>query len=258
MKRRSFVKTAVMSTLAIGLTGCRSVKKSHILTLSFDDGFKKSFHEIADIHEKYGLSACLNIISSGHLNQFAAPNEYHKDIRGDFNDWNALKRRGHEIMPHSWDHSHIARISLDEAKADIEKGLKYFEDNLEGYNAKDAVYNFAYNESTPELEQFALTKVRAIRTQGDTAWNPIPTSPARVRLGCWSFGPDNADKWVEEQVTNFLASSGGWLILNLHGLDAEGWGPVSSVYLDGLLNRMIATEYLEVLPAGEVLKRTSV
>jgi len=258
MKRRSFLKTTVLSTLAIGFSGCRSGNKSHILTLSFDDGFKKSFHEIADIHEKYGLSACLNIISSGHLNQFVAPNEYHKDIRGDFNDWDALKRRGHEIMPHSWDHSHIARISLDEAKADIEKGLKYFEENLEGYKSSEAVYNFAYNESTPELEQFALSKVRAIRTQGDSAINPIPVSSGPVKLGCWSFGPENADKWVEEQVTKFLTLPGGWLILNLHGLDKEGWGPVSSVYLDGLLKRMIATEYLEVLPAGVVLKRTSV
>jgi len=246
-----------MGTLGIGLSGNLSWKKSHIVTLSFDDGFKKSFYEIADIHEKYDLSACLNVIASGHLKQFVSPNDYHKDIRGDFDDWNALKRRGHEIMPHSWDHSHIARINLDEAKADIEKCLMYFEENLEGYKASEAVYNFAYNESTPELEQFALTKVRAIRTQGDTALNPIPASSFPVRLGCWSFGPENADKWVEEQVTGFLATTGGWLVLNLHGLDDEGWGPVTSKYLKDLLKRMVELDYLEVLPAGAVLKRTS-
>ena len=258
MKRRSFIKTTAMGSIAIGLNGCNSKKKSHILTLSFDDGFKKSFHEIADIYERYGLSSCLNVIASAHLNQFQSPNEYHKDNRGDFNDWNALKKRGHEIMPHSWDHSHIAQMPLDQAKADIERCLKYFEDHLEGYNASEAVYNFAYNESTPELEQFALTKVRAIRTQGDTAWNPIPTSPAPVRLGCWSFGPDNADNWVEEQINGFLATPGGWLILNLHGLDKEGWGPVTSEYLDNLLKRMVKVDYLEVLPTGVVLKRSSV
>jgi len=258
MRRRSFVKTTILGTFAIGLSGCASGKKTHILTLSFDDGFKKSFHEIADIHEKYGLSACLNIISSGHLGQFVSPNDYHKDIRGDFNDWNALKKRGHEIMPHSWDHSHIAKMPLEEAKADIERGLKYFEENLEGYKSSEAVYNFAYNESTTELEQFALSKVRAIRTGADSAINPIPVSSGPVKLGCWSFGPENADKWVEEQVTKFLASPGGWLVLNLHGLDEEGWGPVSSRYLDDLLKRLIETDSIEVLPAGVVLKRTSV
>jgi peptidoglycan/xylan/chitin deacetylase (PgdA/CDA1 family) len=258
MNRRSFVKTTVAGVIATGFSGCISGQKSHILTLSFDDGFKKSFHEIADIHEKYGLSACLNIISSGHLDQFVSPNDYHKDLRGDFNDWNALKKRGHEIMPHSWDHSHIAKMPLEEAKADIERGLKYFEENLEGYKSSEAVYNFAYNESTTELEQFALSKVRAIRTGADSAINPIPVSSGPVKLGCWSFGPENADKWVEEQVTKFLASSGGWLVLNLHGLDEEGWGPVSSAYLDELLKKMVQVDYLEVLPVGVVLKRTSV
>jgi hypothetical protein len=57
-------------------------------------------------------------------------------------------------------------------------------------------------------------------------------------------------------VSDFINSSGGWLVLNLHGLDEEGWGPVSSQYLDDLLKRMVKIEYLEVLPAGEVLKRT--
>jgi peptidoglycan/xylan/chitin deacetylase (PgdA/CDA1 family) len=240
------------------LSGCISKEKSHILTLSFDDGFKKSFYEIADIHEKYNLSACLNVIASAHLNQYQPPNEYHKDFRGDFSDWNALKKRGHEIMPHSWDHSHIAKIPLDEAKADIERCLKYFEENLEGYKNSAAVYNFAYNESTPELEKFALTKVRAIRTQGNTALNPIPSSPEPIRLGCWSFGPENADNWVEEQVSSFLSGPGGWLVLNLHGLDNEGWGPVTSGYLDDLLKRMSEVEHLEILPAGVVLLRTSV
>jgi peptidoglycan/xylan/chitin deacetylase (PgdA/CDA1 family) len=257
MNRRSFVKTAVAGAIATGFSGSTSGQKSHILTLSFDDGFKKSFHELADIHEKYGLRACLNVIASAHLNQFQPPNEYHKDFRGDFSDWNALKKRGHEIMPHSWDHSHIVKIPLDQAKTNIDKCLKYFEDNLEEYNASEAVYNFAFNESTPELEQYALTKVRAVRTQGDSALNAIPSSSGPVKLGCWSFGPDNADKWVEEQVTGFLATQGGWLILNLHGLDKEGWGPITSEYLDNLLKRMVKVDYLEVLPAGIVLKRSS-
>lgn len=246
-----------MGTLAFGLPEFTSKNKTHILTLSFDDGFKQSFYKIAEIHEKYDLKACLNVIASGHLTDYQPINSWHKDARGDFNDWNALKRRGHEIMPHSWDHTHISKMPLDQAKTDIERCLKYFEDHLEGYKSTQAVYNFAFNESTPELEQFALTKVGAIRTQGDTAWNPIPASPAPVRLGCWSFGPDNADKWVEEQVTQFLATPGGWLILNLHGLDKEGWGPITSEYLDNLLKRMVKVDYLEVLPAGYVLKRTS-
>src|SRR5665647_1104338 len=75
--------------------------------------------------------------------------------------------------------------------------------------------------------------------------NPIPSSSKPVRLGCWSFGPDNADNWVEKQVNEFLATTGGWLILNLHGLDNVGWGPITSKYLNGLLQRLVKIEYLD-------------
>lgn len=257
MQRRSFLKVTILGSLSVGFSSFRKKEKTHIITLSFDDGFKKSFYRIADIYEKYGLSACLNVIASGHLPTFQPPNEYQKNVLGSFNDWNALQKRGHEIMPHSWDHSNLTQMPLERAKEDIDKCLYYFSENLEGFKVSDAVYNFAYNASTPELEQFTLTKVRAIRTQGNSAINSISNTSNPIRLGCWSHGPYNADKWVEQQVNEFLASSGGWLILNLHGLDQEGWGPISSKYLNDLLKRLVRLEFLDILPAGEVLKRSS-
>ena len=39
--------------------------KKHIVTLSFDDGFKRSFVRTAEIYEKYKLSACLNVVAAG-------------------------------------------------------------------------------------------------------------------------------------------------------------------------------------------------
>jgi peptidoglycan/xylan/chitin deacetylase (PgdA/CDA1 family) len=245
-----------MSSLAVGLSRYSGKEKTHILTLSFDDGFRKSFYKIADIFEEYGLRACLNVIATGHFSVVQQPDSKINKTQGDFDDWNSLQRRGHEIMPHSWDHSNLTKMPLEQAKEDIIKCLDYFGDHLEGFKTSNAVYNFAYNASTPELEQFALSKVRAVRTLGDSAINPIPITPGPVRLGCWSFGPDNADKWVDEQVNNFLASSGGWLILNLHGLDDEGWGPVSSIYLNNLLKRLVKIDILEILPAGVVLRRS--
>jgi peptidoglycan/xylan/chitin deacetylase (PgdA/CDA1 family) len=257
MERRSFLRTTLLGSLAAGFSGFVPVGKTHILTLSFDDGFKKSFYKTAEIYERYNLRACLNVIASGHLSDFRVPNNYQKEPRGDFNDWNALQRRGHEIMPHTWDHSNLTQMPLEQAKEDILKCLGYFEENLEGFSASNAVYNFAYNASNPELDQFAMTKFRAVRTQGDTALNPIPVNSGHVRLGCWSFGPDNADKWVEQQVNEFLAGNGGWLILNLHGLDEEGWGPVSSSFLNDLLKRLVKIDSLDILPAGIALAKYS-
>ncbi|RQH13006.1 hypothetical protein D5R40_34665, partial [Okeania hirsuta] len=67
--------------------------------------------------------------------------------------------------------------------------------------------------------------------------------------------PKNIDSWVKKQVNRFLKSDGGWLILNVHGLDDEGWGPMSTTFLRKLLKRLTKVETLEILPTGYVLNR---
>ncbi len=261
MRRRNFIKTTALGSLAVGIGAWISPPKTHILTLSFDDGFKKSFYRIAEIHEAYGLKACLNVIATGHRKSFnTEPKWIPQHLLGNFDDWNALRSRGHELMPHTWAHLNLTEIPEAKAKRNIEKCFDYFERHLEGYRSSEAVYNFAYNASTPELEDFVLQRVPALRTGGwlvlkDTMVNLIPVGPAPKRLGCWSHGPGFCDHYVEEEINKFLASPGGWLILNLHGLDEEGWGPVSTAYLDKLLKRLVTVNYLEVLPTGTVLKK---
>ncbi len=252
MNRRQFTKTSIMGTVALGLKGLGPDSKSHIVTLSFDDGFKKSFFKIASIHEEYGLHACLNVLAAGHFSQFD------DDILGNFDDWNTLKERGHEIMPHGWEHQHLTEIPEEKAQALIEKCLAGFEENLNGFITSKAVFNFPYNASNPGLEDFVLKRVRAVRTGGwnlgnETAINPVPGADEKVRIACQSYGPEIADDWVEQQMTSFLSGEGGWLVLNLHGVDGEGWGPVSSKYLSALLKRLVNMEKVAVMPAGEVL-----
>lgn len=263
MDRRSFTKQSVLGSLALslGYPTLSPSSKSHILTLSFDDGFKKSFYKIAQIHEEVGLKACFNVIASGHLPGFKAVGQWIlPELLGNFDDWNALKHRGHEVMPHSWTHVDKTSIPFDHAKELILQCLEYFKDNLDGYDPKYAVYNFPFNASTLELDTFTLQHVGAVRTGGwnflsDNGPNPIPTILSPLRLGCWSYGPDNGDQYVEKTINQFLESAGGWLILNLHGLDDEGWGPVSTDYLISLLKRLVKLNFLEVMPTGEVLKR---
>lgn len=257
MKRRSFLKTTFLGSLGATLGRFSQPQKTHILTLSFDDGFKKSFFKIADIYEEHGLSACLNIIASGHLPAFQKVDEWIlPELMGNFDDWNALQERGHEIMPHSWQHLNLANQPPEEAKELIVRCLDYFAEHLDGFDASKAVFNFPFNSSTPELEQFTLTKVGALRSNGETAWNPIPATSEPFRIGCLSMGPDNIDNWVEQQVNDFLETDGGWLVLNVHGLDDEGWGPMSFDYLQNLIARLVHIEYLDILPAGEVLKKS--
>ncbi len=259
--RRAFLRAAGGGALGLAATGAAAPGKTHIVTLSFDDGLKASFYKTAAIFERFGLRACLNVIATGHEAGFSATVDGKPDAgimpfaRGTFDDWNALQRRGHEVMCHTYDHVNLTALPLADAQARIARSAEYFEAHLDGFKASDAVYNFAYNASTPALESFALTRFLVVRTQGDTPVNPIPTSPTPLRIGCWSHGPGNIDAFFEEAVTKFLASPGGWFVFNTHGLDNEGWGPMSSTYLAALLGRLAILQHVEVLPAGQVVRR---
>ncbi len=218
----------------------------YIITLSFDDGFEKSSIKTAEIYEKYGLSSCLNIIASANLDQFQLPNEYHDWPAGDFQLWNDLKRKGHEIMPHSYKHTNLAEVPLEEAKEWVAKCVDVFNQELDGFVAGESVFNLPHNASTPELEQWLITQFRIIRTHGGL-YNPLPHK-GLVRLGCGGYGPGNIDKHLNESIEKFLEGPPGWFVYNTHGLDDEGWGPLSASVLDELLSKLTGMDNVEVLP----------
>ena len=45
------------------------------------------------------------------------------------------------------------------------------------------------------------------------------------------------------------------LVFNTHGLDDEGWGPIRASYLEGLLERLLAIDTVEILPSGRALAK---
>lgn len=258
MKRRQFIKNTTAVAVLSPSLGFRpsNAVKTHIITFSFDDGFRNSFIKLSEIHEEFGLKACLNVIASGHLPDFQAVDQWIlPELLGDFDLWNALASKGHEVMPHSWKHSNLAKLQIHEAKDLILQCLAYFENNLTGYHSSRAVFNFPFNSSTGALEKFTLLHVRAVRTHGQGAINSFPSKKMNMVLGCESHGPANSNDWVEDKVNSFLSGNGGWLILNLHGLEEEGWGPVSSDYFELLLRRLVVMRHVDILPTGKTLQK---
>lgn len=224
--------------------------RMHIVTLSFDDGFRKSNIKIAELYEKYGLIACFNIIATADRSDFAIPNETLKGF-GDWALWRELAARGHEIMPHGYKHINLTKVPFDEAKELTLKCLDVFDKELPGFKRERAVYNFPYNASTPELEAWLPTVVRAFRT-GWGAINPLPTKKT-VKITTHAIGPENCERDLDKWIDELLKLPSGWLVYNTHGLDDEGWGPIGSVYLDKLLDRLIGIPTVRVMPTGRTL-----
>jgi peptidoglycan/xylan/chitin deacetylase (PgdA/CDA1 family) len=225
--------------------------KTHFVTLSFDDGFKKSSIRTAEIFEKHKLAACINVIATAHLPDFVLPNEYHRWPVGDFHLWNELQERGHEIMPHGYKHANKRELPLAESQDLIRRCLEVFAKELKGFDAKKAVFNFPFNASTPAVEEWLAGEVMAFRT-GGPAINE-PPHRGQSKLTCTSFGPENIDAHLLGEIDKLLAQPSGWLIYNTHGLDEEGWGPLSSSVLDRLLARLVAMPHVSVVPAGRAL-----
>ena len=153
-------------------------------------------------------------------------------------------------MPHGLGHVNKAEVPLAEAKRLIEACLDMFRAELAGFQPSEGSFAFAYNRSTPDLEGWLRTRVRAFRTGGDPVM-PLP-SPNQQRVTCTSFGPEGCDDHLVETINSFLAGGPGWLCCNLHGLDDEGWGPVGSDTLDRVLERLVAHD-AGVLPITAAL-----
>ena len=256
--RRRFLKAVGAASAALTVSShlmaeiAAAPKKRHLITLSFDDGFKKSFTRTAEIYARYKLSACLNIVAAG-----LPEDAYIKQSPlGDFALWNELQRQGHEIMPHGYRHENLTNLPPEEGRELIRRCLGVFSEKLEGFDPKRAIFNFPYNASTPELEHWLPTQVRAFRTGGG-AINPRPRL-GQAKLTCASFGPGNGEAAIDREIENLLARESGWLIFNTHGLDDEGWGPIRATYLERLLERLLAIESVEVLPTGRALAKYAV
>jgi peptidoglycan/xylan/chitin deacetylase (PgdA/CDA1 family) len=223
---------------------------AHIVTLSFDDGFERSSVQTAELFERHGLVAELNVLAADFDGE--PEDVWHDPSRkGDFGLWNELKARGHHVMPHGYRHANKAALPLAEAQRLIDRCLDVFAAELDGFDASQASFAFPYNRSTPALEAWLGGRVRAFRTDGNGVM-PLPRTGWQ-RVTCVTSGPERCDDHLVRTIESFLAGPSGWLCYNLHGLDDEGWGPVGSRTLDRLLEGLVARG-VHVLPITAALE----
>jgi len=235
------------------LGACKTA--SHLVSLTFDDGFTLSARTLAGIFEEFGLRTSLNVIARGADPDFPPPDEWHNAPRGSWELWNEIAARGHEINPHGFDHTDPKKYPPDENSRRVDACIGIFRERLRGFDPMKSVYACPYNSTTPEMEVKLASSFRAYRAGGNPV-NPWP-SPKMKRINCWSDGPGNADASTGLQVNNFLGSSGGWLVLAMHGLDHEGWGPLSSDFLRRLLEKLVKDSRVEVSGPSAVLAKYS-
>ena len=191
----------------------------------FDDGFTASCLKVAEIFEARNLHATFAVLADN--------NNFMPNIpKGNFSLWNDLQARGHTIHPHGFDHSDLSKIQYSKAVEKIDACLTYFTTHLSGFSPTNCIYHTTYNRTTPEIDAYLLSKVRAIRSNGPdgrvgSGLNCLENMRQRI-LTCSWHGPTQCDKHFWSTLLNAEKQQPALFLYMMHGVDNEGWGPVHS------------------------------
>lgn len=220
---------------------------SHLISFTFDDGFRATAETVAKVYEERGLRASFSVLAApdGNLARLYRPT----DQIGDFGFWREMIARGHEITIHGFQHLLLTELSPEAYYTQLMLAALAFEEYL-GLKRSETVFNYPFGQSNPDTEEMALTIFGALRT-GHQALNPVPTSLTR-RITMESFGPDHVEEMMEISLGRGLAEKAGWLNYGLHVVDEPGWGAISGQWLAATLDRLLSLD-IRILSIREAL-----
>jgi len=206
------------------------------------------FDEVAELFEARDLRATFAVLVDHDDFMVDFP-------KGNFEQWNQLQQRGHEIHPHGWDHSDLSKLPYLEATQKIDNCLEYFSEHLKDFDAPQSVYHLTYNRSTPEVDHYLLERVKAIRTTGPNGEASdglnSPDTLKNRKFSCSWYGPDHCDAHLRDHLKNAEASDHLHFCYMLHGLDDEGWGPIHKDVLADTLDTIHHSPHLTYTPIGQ-------
>jgi len=223
---------------------------SRTVSVCFDDGFRATADKVRAVFEARDLRATFCVLARPDLAEDpfirAAP-------IADWSDWREAVAAGHEVAPHGWAHERLADLDTAAACAGLDRTLDAFAAELPGFDPRDQLFHLAYLAApAPVVQHLAARTLGVRRALGRAGLNP----PGGQKLGgdvdCVTFG-DPAGELMTTRLTRFLAAEEGWLVLVLHGLDGEGWGPVPREVLERELDRLLDAG-VRVAPAGQVMR----
>jgi peptidoglycan/xylan/chitin deacetylase (PgdA/CDA1 family) len=207
----------------------------------FDDGFAKSSLATATLFEQYKLPAYFAVL--------AEPKGFSPNFRiGDFALWNELQARGHVVYPHGYTHVKMSEIPHEQAVGELERCLATFSEKLNGFDAKQAMYAFAYNCGTPALCEWLLPRVRAVRI-GGTGF----LSEADLKSRIWhnvTHGPDDPGDHLLDHLEQCRVKKPPAFFYSLHGLDGEAWGAIAQDKLKRVLDLITTDDAFEYWRIG--------
>jgi hypothetical protein len=128
----------------------------------------------------------------------------------------------------------------------MERCLAAFSENLDGFDAKRAIYCHTYNSGGPKLNEWLLPRVHAVRQGGDGCLSKQQID-SRVWL-CEAIGPHDPGDELLKLLDHAERERPHTFLFTLHGIDGEAWGAIALDKMRRVLERITQTPMFEYWP----------
>jgi peptidoglycan/xylan/chitin deacetylase (PgdA/CDA1 family) len=225
------------------------------ISITFDDGFKRSADIAAPILKRFGFLATFYIVTGWVEPARAAIREVFNVDRphGSWDFWRKISNVGHEVGSHSFSHLNargkLATLFPWLVARQISKSF----DDLER-EITQVGYTMAmpWNAASRVSDFFVRRWFAGCRLgSSDVQYNDL-SNLSRYALKSWA--PSNSHTWADYVAAIDGLPDGGWLILQYHSFGDEGYDPVSPELFDQLC-QFIASRGIPVQTVREVLSR---
>ncbi len=127
---------------------------------------------------------------------------------------------------------------------------------MKGFDISKSIYYLTYNRSTPEVDDYLLTKVKTIRTTGQegitvTGMNNEAEMAHQIYNCSW-HGPDNCGEHLLTTLKQAEKLQPKVFMYMLHGLDNEVWGPIHAHTLEHALDYIIESPWLDYVDTSSL------
>lgn len=234
--------------------GKSDIARARVLSITFDDGLVHGSEVACEILSRYELAATFYIVTGWvepTRSKVCEPYNVGRS-HGDWAHWRAVRDAGHEVGSHTFSHINAGGKKSRLMPWRVQRELAKSRDDLVR-EVPQQLYTISmpWNAATPRSERYARKFYSACRLGCSTlAYNQLSAlKPYSLEL--W---PPSAPVSATD-FSNAIAAipKGGWLILQFHSFDDEGWDPISRGMFEHICSLAAEDETLKVLSVAQVL-----
>lgn len=224
------------------------------LSITFDDGFRKGAETAASILGEHGLTATFYIVTGWVSPARAKVREkFNRGCdHGDWAHWRSIRDASHEVGSHTFSHLNVTGKQARLFPWLVADELRKSRDDLVR-EAPQPLYTISmtWNASSRRSDRIVRTLYHACRLgSGEVAYNDLGALDP-YRLASWAPAANTPPQVYDEAIASI--PEGGWLILQFHSFDDEGWEPLSRASFRALCETVRRHDDVKVAPVAQVI-----